>query len=463
MNSFVVYEALTVGCKEGLKLGILWLVLSSYLSSNRVSRLLRPFAAGVAVSFLAAFALFFIVLEPLQKEVLGNAAAMSFALFLIASAGALLDASGVRLFLPFRRFAAGEVSVFVIIFSATLLFFLPDCGGSAVFLKDLSFLNERLVPTYASALAGFMAALGGCALLGRALNRRVIASLFELPQLLIFFSMMKLMTGGTQGFAELSMIPSVQRGLMKFSHDIIHQIFVLLMVPDHPLLKTTTWNFIGFFFGPNIALWESLFVILLFPLMFIYHSLFMPQPRPEAYSGAERRKLLYGILSDKRRKALPVLVFVCLIIAFWFSQGKEEVSSLYLPAPKPVVEDRGLVLIPLTDPTMNLRDGRLHKFSLAHKGQDIRMIVIRKPEGDLSVCLDACEICPPDGYGQRAEHVVCVFCNTPVPAGSLGKPGGCNPIPLLFTFDDRFVRIDMAEILKKVVYINSGKSNMVEP
>lgn len=461
MNSFVVYEALTAGCKEGLKIGLLWLVFSSYLSSKDSARPLRSFAAGIVVSFLAAFPFLLIVLEPRHKEYLGNVSAMSFALFLIASGGALLDSSGVRLFSLVRGFAARDVVADIIIFLAALLFFLPDFAGSAVFLKDLSSLNERVALTYFSVLAGFVACLGIFAVVIRFACRRVIGSLFDMPQLLLFFSMVKLMTGGTQGFAELSLIPSVQRGLMKFSHDIIHQTFVLLMVPDHPLLKTTTWNFIGFFFGPNIAAWESLFVILFFPLMFIYYSLFRPLPEPAVAAGAERRKLRHGLLSEKRRKALPVIGFVIIIVASWFSQSGEKVSALSLPAAKPVVEDKGLVLIPVNDPTMNLRDGLLHKFSLVHKGKEIRLIVMQKPDSQMSVCLDACEICPPDGYGLRADHVVCVYCNTPIPIASLGEPGGCNPIPLLFTVDDRFVRIELGEILKKVAYINSGKAKEV--
>ncbi len=458
MSSFVVYEALTIGCKEGLKVGILWLVFSAYLNNKGSLKLIRPYAAGLIVSLLTAGAFLFIALEPLQKEYVGNVSAMSFALFLIASGGALLDSSGIRIFSWIRRYIERDAVAYAVVFPATIFFFASDFTGTAVFLKGLSSLNERVAVTFTSMLGGFFLCLGLSAAVMRLLNRRLIGSFFDLPQVLIFFSLTKLIAGGTQGFAELSLIPSVQRGMMKFSHDLIHQTFVMLMVPDHPLLKTTTWNFVGFFFGPNIASWESLFVILFLPLMFIYYSLFLPLPEPSAATGAERRKLRHGLLSEKRRKALPVIVFVCIIIASWVSESGEKVSALYLPVPKPVVEDKGMVLIPVTDPTMNLHDGRLHKFSLSHRGKEIKLIVMQKPDGKLSVCLDACEICEPDGYGQRDEYVVCIYCNTPIPAASLGAPGGCNPIPLAFTLDDRFVRIEVNEILEKAEYVNSGRS-----
>jgi hypothetical protein len=61
-----------------------------------------------------------------------------------------------------------------------------------------------------------------------------LGSFFALPQLLLFFAMVKLFGSGIKGITELSLIPSVQRGFMKFIHDFVHQTFVMLMVPDHP-------------------------------------------------------------------------------------------------------------------------------------------------------------------------------------------------------------------------------------
>jgi uncharacterized membrane protein len=84
--------------------------------------------------------------------------------------------------------------------------------------------------------------------------------------------------------------------------------------------------------------------------------------------------------------------------------------------------------------------------------------VIRKPDRSLSVCLDACEICPPVGYGQRENHVVCIYCDTPIAVGTLGQPGGCNPIPLEADIDERFITIKMEEILKKWKFVKSEKT-----
>ncbi len=457
MSPSVVYEALAVGFKEGLKVGIVWLVVRSFLIGSRQEHLRAAFAAGLGISAVLSVLLLFLPHHLLIKEQVGNSIHLSFVIFLLASVGALLNASGVRVFGFLDRMPKNGYAVRGLAFAASILFFLPDQTGTAVFLGELAALTEKATGTGVSAVFGLAIAGGVAVVAVRRLSARLVASFFDVPQLLLFLAIVKLFGGGVEGFAEVTLIPSLQRGLMKFSHDAIHQVFVFLMVPDHPLLKATVWNFVGFFFGSNIALWESLLLLLFFPLLFIVYSLTRPVPELEADSGAGRRRTRYLILSDRRRKAIPVIFFVAMIVVVWFSQGGESVSQLYVPKPKPVVADKGLVMIPLNDPTMDLRDGAMHTFVLVHNGKEIRLLVMQRPDNRLAVCLDACEICEPDGYGQRDDHVICIYCNTPIPVATLGEPGGCNPIPLAATVDEKFIRIELNEIARRWAEVNSGK------
>ena len=455
MSPFI-HEALITGFKEGLKAGIVWLVCYSFFLLREKKPLIRPFYAGLFIVLLFSAAFFFLPAGPALREQLGNVISLSFALFLISSAAALYHASGVNVLNPFRT-GSGKSGLKdsesrnaplagLLIFILTVVFFGPDSAASVLFLKELSFMKESPGMTVISALAGALIAFLMLFATVKFLKPFRIGKFFDLPQLLLFLAVVKLLGGGTRGVSEITLIPSIQRGFMKFAHDFIHQTFVLVMVPDHPLLKTTVWNFIGIFFGPNIALFAALFSLLFFPLMFIYHSLVRQVPEPEAETGARKRKIKYLLLSDRRRKALPVFLFIALIIVSWFAGSGESVSRLYAPEPKPVVEDKGTVLIPLNDPTMDLMDGALHKFALSHEGQEIRLLIIRKPDKTLSVCLDACEICPPEGYGQREDMVVCIYCSTPIPVSTLGKPGGCNPIPLKHTVEGGEIVISTADL-----------------
>ena len=459
----MIYEAQLIGFKEGFKICLVWLVFYSYLVLNDRKNLIKPFYAGLlgvlAISVLSLFLPSGFVI----REYLSNVISMSFALFLLSSGIALLHVSGTNL-LGFRdvpEWMGTSVLMKGTIFFITLKFFSPDTIGSAYFLRELTVMRADAIMTYVSALFGIFIAAVIFISIYKLYKPYWIAGFFEVPQLLLFLAMVKLLGSGIQGIAELSLIPSVQRGIMKFTHDFVHQTFVYLMVPDHPLLKTTVWNFIAFFFGPNFASVASLLILLSLPFMFIHHSLIKLMPEPAAEKSSEKRKIKARMLSDRRKKALPVIFFIVFTLFAWFIQSAETVSRIYIPKAKPVVVDKGMVVIPVKDPTMNLMDGRLHTFALLHEGEEIRILIAKKSDNSLSVCLDACEICPPDGYGQREDHVVCIYCGTPIPIDTLGAPGGCNPIPLTARIDDVFVRIQLDEILKKWGFITSGESKEV--
>lgn len=455
----MITEAFVIGLKEGFKIGIVWFVFYSFLYEKDRRDLIRPFFIGLSLVFLFSAVSFFIPPDPGLKDWLSKFIGFTFAIFFISSVGALYQSSGLKLFSPFSSLSRNKKITWITVLLSAVFFFLPDSIGSSMFVRDISLMKEAITSTYISALAGFSFAIAIFWLASKKIMFNQIGRFFGIAQLLLFLSVVKLLGGGIKGFAELSLIPSAQRGITKFLHDAVHQILVLLMVPDHTLLSTTTFRFIGIFFGTNIAMIATLLILLSPPLMFLYHSIIEPAAEPlELRTGAEKRRFRFNIRSEKRKKALPVILFIGVILLTWFSQRGESVSQLYNPKPVPVVEDRGFIVIPLTGPVADLMDGALHKFSLVSGNDVIRILIIKKPDNTLSVCLDACEICPPEGYGQREKNVICIYCNTPIPVETLGEPGGCNPVPLIASVSERDVRIELSEILKKWQLVKTGKS-----
>ncbi len=464
-------EAKLIGLKEGLKIAIVWLVFYSYLVKKDRSGLIKYINYGIVISLIITIIMLLMPQVEIDKQVLTNIIATSLAVFFIFSAAALFHASGTNLFRPLQAEAKGNSATVdnqsllsrewasgALIFLTAIVFIVPDSLGSLLFLKEFAFMRDAAFMTYAYALLGLVIPVVILFLINKFYKPYWIGNYFAFPQLILFLAVVKLLGSGTKGIAEMSLIPSVQRGFMKFVHDVIHQVLVLFMVPDHPLLQTTVWDFIGMFFGANMASYASLFILLAFPFMFIYFSMFKPLPEPDAFSNVERRKIKSRIISDRRKKALPVFLFVLLVVSVWFIKRGETVSEIYKPPARPVVVDSGSVLIPLKDPSMDLTNGLIHKFSLVHEGEEIRIAVIRKSGRTLSVSLDACEICPPDGYGQREDHVVCLYCNTPIDISSMGMPGGCNPIPLSARYEGGFMKIDLKEILDKWGFVKTGKA-----
>jgi uncharacterized membrane protein len=418
-------------------------------------------AAGLVAVFLASFAILNLPVAFDLRDIVVRLIGYVFGLFFLLSLGALYHATGTDLLGPLGRVLEKKPVLGTIVFLLTLVYFIPDMLGSSLYVADLFSMAGRTAPVFAAAASAFVLSLALVSFLAGRI-RTDLSRLFGLPQLVLFLALTKLVAGGVRGFAEFSLIQSVQGGIMKLIHDMVHQTFVFLMVPDHPLLTTTAWNFIGVLFGNTVGLWLSLIVIVLPLAMFIRKHFAETISVPGEISIPARRRIFIRSIRDERvLKSLPVFLFLLFIMSAWFAERGETSSRLYKPEPKAVVAENGVATIPLQATAEDLRDGAIHKFLLAVGGDEVRLLIMKKPDGTLAVCLDACEICPPDGYGQAKEHVVCLYCNTPIAFDAVGKPGGCNPIPLAALVTDKAVVLDTAEIRGQWMKVKTGETKAV--
>jgi len=76
-----------------------------------------------------------------------------------------------------------------------------------------------------------------------------------------------------------------------------------------------------------------------------------------------------------------------------------------------------------------LADGHLHFFEVPVAGSTVRIFAL-KVGSDIKTCFDACEICGDKGYYERGSSLICRNCVAPIVRTSVGRTGGCNPIPL---------------------------------
>jgi hypothetical protein len=441
-----VQEALLYGLREGFKLGALYMVWSGISMHKERATGFMALLVGVAVAFLLFISMSFVETGMEARQWSYSFSGYVFFIFFFAASIVLLRFPDMDMGRPG---ASWSFRAHIIVFLSTCLYFAPEAFVAAIYLGDLADLSQNAPGVYVSLALGAAPVLMAMYVLSRYWSRR-IGGYFGLPQLLIFLVLLKLLLSGAMDLAEFSLVPAVQRGVMKFVHDLLHQSFLYLLVPDHAMLKASTWNFIGFFFGPDFSIALALGLLLVPSVFYLYHSLTAPVSFPEAAeTGADRRLVRAGARHERLRKMAPVAFFVLIVVMSWYASGSEKAISLYVPEPKPLIEDNGMVVIPLTSPGTDLMDGRIHKFSVLVEGKSVRLLLARKPDGTLAVTLDACEICPPDGYGQRDSSVVCIYCMTPMPLDTLGRPGGCNPIPLASSVTERDVRITIEEIGRK--------------
>ena len=92
----------------------------------------------------------------------------------------------------------------------------------------------------------------------------------------------------------------------------------------------------------------------------------------------------------------------------------------------------------VTVPTAEVNDDKLHRYGVRLDdgkggGAEVRFLLFKKPNGEIVSVADACQICGPAGFYMGDQGITCKMCASPLNANSMGKAGGCNPIPLKST------------------------------
>lgn len=148
---------------------------------------------------------------------------------------------------------------------------------------------------------------------------------------------------------------------------------------------------------------------------------------------------------SKRQVRWSVFCLLCILAAVlvmtvgvWMNNRTVELS----PPVELVASDQKIGI-----PLETVNDGHLHRFSYtAENGTEVRYIVIRKSESAYGVALDACDICGASGYYERNGQIVCILCDVVMNIGTIGMPGGCNPVPLDHDIVDGEIVIDTASL-----------------
>jgi len=317
-----------------------------------------------------------------------------------------------------RPLAAGSLS----------FFFALTAGG--VCACRLPAAGGDLLPL----LAPLILVLAGLALLigALALERRLPASLtVSFPGLLA--ALVALLLFSSASLLRLDLFSPLSMKVMKGTHDFVHQFMESILIPDHIFVRPAIWGYIGFLFGKEVGFWGGM-VIWFTPVLLVLLALrfeLLPQVS-HIRQGALRRKLLAAAMRERNlRMVIPGLSLAVFAAAAYQSCY----PSVEYWDPKPVLvsaDAAGEILIPKKG-EINLEDGKLHKYLYRQGGHEARFFVLLTPTGKLSVDLDACAICKPDGYGQAEGTVICYYCKTLIPLDTVGKPGGCNPVPLAFS------------------------------
>ena len=270
---------------------------------------------------------------------------------------------------------------------------------------------------------------------------------FMVSPLGMVVSVVSLLLFSSSSILRLDLFSPLSMKVMKGIHDFVHQFMESILIPDHLFVRPLVWKYIGFLFGNGVGFWGAM--VIWFAPVFLIITAFLSERLPSVAhirQGAQRRTLLAAAVTLRRcRLVMPLLS----ILIFAAAAYQSSYPSVEYWDPKPLAvtaSQAGEIFIPKKG-EINLEDGKLHKYLFKKGDKEARFFVLKGPAGQLTVDLDACAICKPDGYGQTEGTVICYYCKTLIPLETVGKPGGCNPVPVQFTEKADGVIIDAITLI----------------
>ena len=358
---------------------------------------------------------------------------------------------------------------FLLLWALSVAAIYRSTGRAVTFSQSGNFSNSPVNAGLYALLAGIVAAsVMACGISGsdRTLLICVLITLVSCALVLIVLALEKLFpatftvspTGCAAGLVALVLFSSssiirldlfspLTMKVMKFTHDFVHQFFESMLIPDHLFIRSSLWKYIGFLFGSGVGFWGGLIIwfapVILVALAIQFESL---PSVAHIRQGAQRRKLLAAAIRTRRLR-LVVPLFALLILSAAVYQSRFPRVEYWDPKPIQVSSNQvGDIIIPKKG-EVDILDGQLHKYVFKQGGKEARFFILMTPSGQVTVDLDACAICKPDGYGQTEGTVICYYCKTLIPLETVGKPGGCNPVPVPFIDKEDGIHIDAITII----------------
>jgi len=148
---------------------------------------------------------------------------------------------------------------------------------------------------------------------------------------------------------------------------------------------------------------------------------------------SEQRKARSQVLREIRWfKSAMVCVCSVVVILLSFDLYASKPPKLS-PAIAMKPDASGMIRVRIDD----VADGNLHRYSyVTDDGHVVRFFLVNSLSNSSSgrrkigVVFDACMLCGDMGYIQNKKEIICIACNVRMFVPSIGKEGGCNPIPL---------------------------------
>ncbi len=397
-----MFEALVITLREGVEAALVLAIALSLLRKRGLTRLNWALYAGTAVAIVLSIVGAWLASHVTYNEELAEGTAMLIGAALVVSLvwWMWLSAAGITGEIQSgidravtgrgdRRNAAG-----LFLFALGMVF--REGVETTIFLSAASF-NSHGLGLWLGAVTGLALAVVFGVLFARGTLRVPLKPFFSLTSAVLILIGIQLLVGGLHELSEGQFLPS-SRSEMAIIGPIVKNELLLFTLT---VALAAGW----LLFGPGHSEVAAAAVA--------------PETTgPEARLARAARTRELGL-----RRNLGI---VGLIVVGFLSVAFVQTSKIPGPAPaEPLPVVNGVVSFPHAA----LADGHMHFYQVVLPEQPIRFFAI-DVGGKVRTCFDACEICGDKGYFESGTNAVCRNCTSPIVLASLGRTGGCNPIPL---------------------------------
>ena len=392
-----MFEALVVTLREGVEAALVLAIASSLLRRRGLASRIPALLGGAGVALAVSGGLAWLASRLTYNQEIAEGIAMLVGAVMVLTLVWWMWKSAPRMkeeiesgldravgtgFLG----GAGGVALF------GFVMVLREGFETAVFLSAAGFNSSGLL-LWVGALAGLVVAGVFGVMFARGAIRVPLKPFFSLTSAVLLLFAFQLLVGGLHELSEGQLLPASRREMA----------IVGPLVKNELLLFTLT-----------VAL----------ALAWLLLGAGRSAPPPAGPSGPQARLARAASARDSQWRRsmalLGALVVAVLGVAF--------AASARVPAREPATA-LAIANGTTTIDAATLADRRMHYYETALPSGPVRFFAVQVGD-QVKTCLDACEICGDIGYFLDGGTAVCRNCTSPIPLQTLGRTGGCNPIPL---------------------------------
>ena len=183
----------------------------------------------------------------------------------------------------------------------------------------------------------------------------------------------------------------------------------------------------------NLTVWNNYLAALLICIISLLFFWQVQLPRKSAVAQQTdliQRRQKTALYRTARNIVLLGLMLATIVIAIQLYWDKVASQPPRLSEATPVtLSSQDQIHIDI----QSVIDGKLHRFVwISDEGKAVRFFIINRlaDRVSLGVVFDAYLLCGDQGYVMQGNQVVCVACGVHMFIPSIGRPGGCNPVPI---------------------------------